>query len=158
MKPLEVEKTGEKDHGPCECCGNNSRCVWGFIHTPSATLASYFVHWTLGRVPDHGAKFDLIIGKWGEGAVAADRSLVALEYRLFGTGPEFMVIDAADRDVAASELVGHVLHRSAVIGQPIADQAFAIVDAVLAQDDRVVELLGPYRMVPPKQKPWWRFW
>ena len=55
-------------------------------------------------------------------------------------------------------LVGRVLRRSDVIGQPIADQAFAIVDAVLAQDTRVAELLGPWRMGPAPRRPWWKFW
>jgi hypothetical protein len=142
MEPLSVEPTGEKDLGVCECCGNSSRRVWGLVHTPNATLASYFVHWTLGRVPDHGANFDLIIGKWGDGTAAADRVLVALAYRLTDTGPQFMVIDAADRPAAKSDLVGRALPRSEVINQPIAEQAFAVVDAVLEQDQRVAELLG----------------
>jgi hypothetical protein len=142
MEALSVEATGEKDLGVCECCGNSSRRVWGLVHAPEATLASYFVHWTLGRVPDHGANFDLIIGKWGDGATAADRVLVALAYRLTETGPQFMVIDAAGRPAAESELVGRALLRSEVIHQPVAQQAFAVVDAVLAQDQRVAELLG----------------
>jgi hypothetical protein len=120
MEALQVEPTGSKDYGPCECCGNNSRCVWGFVHTPEATIASYFVHWMLNRVGDHGANFDLILGKWGEQSSAADRCLVSLAYRLFEGGPQFMVIDGEDRPAATSDLVGHVLRRSDVVGQPVA--------------------------------------
>jgi hypothetical protein len=97
-------------------------------------------------VPDHGANFDLIIGDWGERATAKDRSLVSLAYRLFDHGPEFMVIDGHDRPAAKNELVGYVLRREDVIGKPIAKQAFEIVDAILGQDERVAELLGPYRV------------
>jgi hypothetical protein len=100
------------------------------------------VHWTLTRVHDHGAHFDLIIGRWGERTTAADRVLVALEYRVLESGPAFMVIDAASRPAATNELVGRALAREEVIGRPIAAEAFAIVDAVLAQDPRVAELLG----------------
>jgi hypothetical protein len=89
----------------------------------------------------------LILGKWGEQATAQDRCLVSLAYRLFEDGPQFMVIDGHDRPSAKSELVGQVLRRAEVVGQPIAKQAFAAVDAILAQDSRVLELLGPYRMV-----------
>jgi hypothetical protein len=142
MDALEVEPTGANDYGPCECCGNHSRCVWGFVHTPEASLASYFVHWTLTRVADHGANFDLIIGRWGEGTSARDRVLVALEYRLLESGPGLMVIDAGARPTASSELVGRALTRAEVVGRPIAEQAFAIVDAVLAQDPRVAEWYG----------------
>ncbi len=146
MEALRVEPTGTNDFGPCECCGNNSRSVCGFIHTPQETLAAYFVHWTLNRVEDHGANFDLILGKWGEQATAKDRCLVSLAYRLCEDGPQFMVIDGHDRPAAKSELVGRVLLREEVVGKPIADLAFAAVDAILAQDKRVLELLGPYRM------------
>jgi hypothetical protein len=158
MLSLEIKATGSKDYGPCECCGNNSRMVSGFVGTPQETLASYSVHWTLGRVADHGANFDLIIGHWGQDADAADRCLVALAYRLFNSGPEFMVIDAEDRPSAKSDLVGRILRRSDVIGQTIAEQSFALVDAILAQDGRVAELLGPWRMGPPPRRPWWKFW
>ena len=97
MTRLIVEPTGERNYGPCQCCGNESRCVWGLVSTPSEALAAYYVHWTVGRVADHGANLDLIVGRWGEEATAADRRLVALEYRLLDRGPAVMVIDAARR-------------------------------------------------------------
>ena len=146
MEPLEIEPTGSNDYGPCECCGNMSRCVWGFAHAPNRTLAAYFVHWTLTRVADHGANFDLIIGKWGERATAADRAVVSLAYRLDETGPSFMVIDATDRPAASGGLANRILLRADVVGKPTARDAFAVVDAILARDDRVAELMGPWRM------------
>ena len=118
-----------------------SRCVWGFVHAPNGTRAAYFVHWTLSRVADHGANFDLIIGKWVEQSSATNRVAVSLAYRLDETGPSFMVIDATDRPTATGGLAEHILLRAEVIGRPIAQQAFAIVDAVLAQDERTAELL-----------------
>jgi hypothetical protein len=145
-KPLKIEPSGSNDYGPCECCGNMSRCVWGSVHSPKKVVAAYFVHWTLTRVADHGASFDLIIGKWGERASAADRSVVSLMYRLEETGPSFMVIDAADRPAATGGMADHALRRSDVIGKPIAQTAFAIVDAILTQDERVAEVLGPWHM------------
>lgn len=141
MKALKVEPTGANDYGPCACCGNCSRGVWGFVHTAEASIASYFVQWTPSQVADYGANFDLIIGRWGEGTSARDRVLVALAFRLLETGPGFMVIDAAGRSGASSELVGRALARAEVVGLPVATQAFAIVDAVLAQDARIAELL-----------------
>jgi hypothetical protein len=141
MGPLSVEATGCNDYGPCKCCGNGSRCVSGLVQSPTGTVAVYFVHWTLGRVMDHGANFDLILGTWGEGASSSDRCLVALAYRMSATGPQFMVIDADQRPSAGSDLFAKPLQRSEVIGRPITEQAFAIVDAVLEQDARITELL-----------------
>ena len=151
MDKLVVEPTGQKDHGPSR--GNLSRCVWGFVHAPDAALAAYFVHWTVGKVDHYWPNFDLIIGRWGAGATAADRRLVALEYRRLDTGPSFRVVDARGRPAADNrELVGKALRRCDVIGRKIAPTAFAVVDAILAQDDRVAELLGPWRLAAPGRK------
>jgi hypothetical protein len=138
---LEIEPDGNRDSGPCDCCGNATRRVWGYIHQDDAPLAAYFVTWTVGRL-DHGAHFDLIIGKWGEASCADDRQAVSLEYRLTENGPAFTVIDAQARDVAMSELVGRALRREEVLKRPIAVSAFAIADAVLLRDSRIDELLG----------------
>ena len=142
MNDLEIEPMASSDFGPCECCGHNSRRVWGLVRTPTRAIASYFVHWTLDRVHDHGAHFDLIIGKRGDRSSAKDRVLVSVEYRVLESGPWFMVVNSANRDVARSDLVGKALSRSQVIGKPIAKKAFAIVDAILDQDPRVAELDG----------------
>ena len=32
VESLHVEPTGSRDSGPCECCGANTRRVWGFVH------------------------------------------------------------------------------------------------------------------------------
>jgi hypothetical protein len=120
-------------------------------------VASYFVQWAAGRVVDHGALFSLVIGRWGEGAEAAERVLVALEYRLIETGPAFSVVDGAGRPGDTPRLVGRALTRAEVVGTPMAREAFAIADAVLGQDGRLGEILGRYR-VTPRRRPWWRFW
>lgn len=145
-EPLSIETSGSNDHGPCACCGNMSRCVWGFVNSATTPVAAYFVHWTLTRVADHGANFDLIIGKWDEEATPVDRSAVSLAYRLDETGPSFMVIDATDRPATTGGAAARALGRDQVIGQPIAKEAFALVDTILAQDERVAELLGPWKL------------
>src|SRR5262245_54709615 len=138
--PLQVEPTGAKDLGPCECCGNVTRRVWGLVHRGEPTEAVYFVQWTAGSVVKHGANFDLVIGKWGDGATRSDRVAVSLAFRQTPDGPQFMVIDAADRDVAESDLAGRALRRDEVLGSPLAKRAFEIVDAVWLQDSRISEL------------------
>jgi hypothetical protein len=137
VQPLHVEPTESRDFGPCECCGSKTRRVWGFVHFPTGTAAAYFVQWAVGRVADHGALFDLILGQWGDGTSAADWVLVTLDYRLADTGPAFIVIDSGSRPAAESELVGRALARADVVGQPVAEQAFAVADAALAEDSRI---------------------
>ena len=137
LKPESDEVTGR-----CECCGNISRAVTGLAYRGRDAYAAYHVHWTVGHIPEYGANFDFIIGEWGEGTSAADRSAVSLVYKISQNGPGFMVIDAGERHVAKSSLVGRALKREEVVGQPIARDVFALCDAIWLQDARVAELSG----------------
>jgi len=141
---LHIAPINTSDHR-CSCCGEASRTAWGEVRHGDSAHAVYYVHWTIGRVSDHGANFDIILGRWGEGTTSAERYAVSLAYRLFDNGPQFMVIDSADRRVAKSDLVGKGLARVDVIGSPIATEVFAICDAILAEDARVAELWGQHR-------------
>jgi hypothetical protein len=116
----------------------------GFCAPPSGDLRSLFRPLDVGHVPEHGANVDLILGEWGEGTSAHNRFAVSLIYRFANSGPSFMVVDAAGRDVGRSNLVSRSLSRAEVVGQPIAHDVFALCDAVLAQEKRVQELLGDY--------------
>jgi hypothetical protein len=104
-------------------------------------VAAYYVSWTLGMVADHGAVFDLVIGQWGDDSTPADRQLVTLRFRFVDQNPAFMVADAADRPADGPELVGRALARSEVVGTPIAQQAFELVDAIWDQDDLLKDLM-----------------
>jgi hypothetical protein len=86
--------------------------------------------------------FDLIIGNWGERAVAEDRKAVSLAFRVLETGPSFMVQDADGRKVGSSSLVSHALSRNEVIGHPIAEDVFEICDVIYLADPRIAELRG----------------
>jgi hypothetical protein len=143
---ISIEPTGSNDTGICDCCGRSSRCVWGCAYGDGRCLAVYYVHWTLGHVPDRGANIDLILGEWGETATAEHRRALALAYRLLDTGPSMMVIDASARPFSRSPLIGSALRRDEVIGSPDAQEAFAIADALLAHDARVAELLGSWKI------------
>jgi hypothetical protein len=103
---ITIEPTGTKDTGTCDCCGRVSRRVWGLAYAEGRCLAAYYVHWTLGHVPDRGANIDLILGEWGEATTSKDRRVLALAYRLVDTGPSMMVIDAQTRPASSSPLVG----------------------------------------------------
>jgi len=137
---LEVEPDGDAETGRCACCGQVSRKLWGYVRQDRRLYAAYFVHWTAGHVADHGAHIDLILGRWGDGAAAADRYAVSLEYRILDSGPALMVIDSGERDIARSELAGNALNRADVIGGPLAENVFAVCDAVLVHDPRLAEL------------------
>lgn len=140
MRVSNIEPVASKDFGPCPCCGNMSRTVWGYVYGMHDPCAAYFVQWTLGQVPKHGANIDFIIGGWGHDNTAADRSALSLEYHLTENGPGVVVIDAHGRDHADGKLAKRVLGRDDVLGKPIAKDVFALCDAIFALDERLVEL------------------
>jgi hypothetical protein len=131
-RDFEIEESGAIG-GHCECCGTTTKRVWGVVRRNGEPVGAYFVAWTQGK-PDHGATFDLILGKWGNSAAKDDRYSVALDYRLIDGAPQFMVVDALYRATSGSPLVGTAFKRSDVIGTPLAPQVFAVVDAVYMSD------------------------
>ena len=135
---IDVEPSGESG-GFCDCCGNRTRTVWGYAREEGGdTLASYFLQWTVGKfIEDHPANFDLIYGAWGEGTTRSDRRAISLVHFISEGVPGVSIIDAHDRPIATSELVGSAMSREELVGTPLAQQVFGIFDAVVSQDNRL---------------------
>lgn len=136
-KMFEVEPT-EETSGFCDCCGNQTRSVWGFVHLGEGAVASYFLDWTVGKsIEDHPANFDLIYGAWGDGTTKNDRCAISLIHFENNGVPAVSVVDANSRPIAKSELASSALSREQVVGTPLAKQVFDIFDAVIVQDNRL---------------------
>jgi hypothetical protein len=130
---LEVEA---ESSGHCNCCGETTKRIWGWLHTVEGTVAAYFWTWTENS-PSHGAWIELIIGKWGDSAQTRDRSLALVEFYIFENGPAYRVTDP---EVAKPALADHVLMRKDIIGTPLAQTMFDMLDVVWAEDTRLHEL------------------
>jgi hypothetical protein len=137
---FEIEQEKTQDFGPCDCCGSMSRFVTGFVMRDGEPYAGYQVHWKLGNIEKHGAGFFIILGQWGEGAVAADRYAVALRYRADAKATGFVVEDAGETRIASHPLLGRPLPREEVIDTPLAQEVFDIVDFIWLHDDRITEI------------------
>ena len=136
---ITIEKGIEQSPTRCDCCGGATRALNGYVSDELGAVATYMVQWTDGHVVANGANFDLIVGEWG-GAPASQRVAVSLEYRQMESGPGFAIIDAPDRAISMSPLVGEALSRSDVVGTKLADEVFAIIDAIWLQDERIRDL------------------
>jgi hypothetical protein len=136
---LTIYPENQASFGPCECCGNMTSRVWGYINNQDEGVAAYYVEWTPGHQGQQ-ANFDFIVGRWGEGAGPGNRKAISLEFRKLETGPAFMVINASDRKVAESSLVSGALDRNDVIGTPMASTVFAMCNLIYLQDERISEL------------------
>ena len=75
---MQIEPADARDTGRCACCGQVSRCIWGYARSDGNAHGIYYVHWTVGHVADHGAHIDLVLGRWGDGTTRADRYAVSL--------------------------------------------------------------------------------
>jgi hypothetical protein len=107
------------------------------VYDGEPAVAAYWMHWTVGHLSDPGANLDLVFGRWGEAVSADQRVVVSLVHREApGADPAIMVIDAASRPAAQSTLAGRSLARSEVIGTPLAERVFDLVDAIYEQDGR----------------------
>lgn len=136
---LEFDAGNCKELGPCPHCGHRTSRVWGYVYQFDAAIAAYYVEWTPLH-PERDATFDLIVGKWGEDAQAADCQAVSVDFRVLETGPAFMVQNAATRPIGSSALASAALDRNDVIGTPVADVVFAVCDLVYLADPRIAEL------------------
>lgn len=134
--PLTVEPTGQGG-GHCDCCGHETRIVWGNICADAVMVATYFVHWTRGRQP-HFCNLDLLVGTWRE-RVEQGQTLSSWIYN--SAREQFMAIDSTTRPAAESNLCTRALTRDQVLADPelMADLR-ALLDAVWSGDPRIAEV------------------
>ena len=76
---LRIETAGENPPTACECCGNVTNAVWGYVYEGDDPIAAYFVHWTSSKA-DHYANFDFLVGTWGTDSVN-DKELISFIYK-----------------------------------------------------------------------------
>lgn len=127
--------------GVCDCCGRTSKTIWGDLATTESALAVYYVSWTVAA-PEHEPKIDLIVGAWGDGADPESRILVSLLFRPAADGGSFMVVDADDRLTSYRTLCGRAMRRAEIVGRPLGEEIFALVNALWAGDPRISEVLA----------------
>ena len=137
---FQFEERTVADYGPCECCGDLSRSASGMVRLDDEPYAAYQVHWTNQQVGRHGAEFYIILGQWGDGTTAADKFAVALHFFVESDRFGFTVVDADQTPMASHPLVGRALPRESVIGTPLAQEVFKLVDAIWLEDENISEV------------------
>jgi hypothetical protein len=133
---LRVEPSGESS-GRCDCCGNETRTIWGHVRSGEKIIACYFLQWTR-HAPKHFPNLDFLVGTWGDDSVH-DRKLVS--WLFIPAGPSFRAIDSATRPAAKSPLCAKTLTREDVIHDSnLMDFSTELIDAVWLGDPRVQEV------------------
>jgi len=81
----------------------------------------------------------VVLGGWGECLSAGEGVAVALQYRACKGG--FRVFDAAGTMLAEGPCAGRPLQREEVVGTPLAEKVFELVDAVWLLDENIAEVV-----------------
>lgn len=122
--------------GYCDCCGQQSKTIWGDLGDTSGTKTLYFVQWTIGK-PEHLPCFDLVLGSWEDGTSSSDRFLVSLLYQPRSGGGSFMVVSGIGRPADDRSICGRVLERAEVVDTELATTVFSLVDSLWLSEPRI---------------------
>jgi len=137
---LTIEPNGQSEPTYCECCGNRSQTIWGYIYDGNLPRAAYFVQWTLESL-DHFPNLDFLIGTWGDDSIS-DRQLISWVFDpTQGNSGGFTVVDSQTRPAASSSLCAEALTRERVLADSgLFTRSKQMLDAVWSNDPRIEEL------------------
>lgn len=150
---IRVEPTNQKDSGPCPCCGDLTRIVWGHVFSDEHARAVYYARWTLNQAK-HGALWMVSVGDWED--PNGERWSVGLDSRAPDGRIAFMLIDAEETPWGNAPGLGKPLTRDEALGTPLAEEVFQIVDACLEQDARLVAMRETLESPPAAGDPKWK--
>jgi hypothetical protein len=123
--------------GVCACCGTDTACTRGVVKEDGERVASYLVKWTVGD-PSQGMGW-LVSLPHPESSKEVSVSLgYSFEHN------SFMVRHLGDYHWEADDLVGfgELLDRDQVIGTPLAERLFAVVDDIWLSDPCVHDFVA----------------
>jgi hypothetical protein len=132
---LTITPEGESEH-PCPDCANTTKTVWGLVDNDSGAYAVYYARWTSGH-PERGALLYISMRGWGEEGDPRDKVAVGLDSRMGDDRPGFQVVNASELSWSKHDQLGRPLGRDEAFASGAAQEAFAIVDELIEQDDRV---------------------
>lgn len=112
--------------------------LWGYVFEDERARAVYYVRYNDTRFEQ--AEVVVSVGEWGEGSTPEKRDCLAALARKYEGRLAFMLIDAADSSFADQAFLGSMRAAADVRGTDLARRAFAILDEVLVQDERVANL------------------
>src|SRR4051794_3584437 len=111
--------------GVCPCCGTDTACTRGVVEEEEERVASYLIKWTVGD-PSHGMGWLVSLPDPDSGKEVS----VSLGYSFEQNS--FMVHPLGDYTWEPDDLIGfgELLDRGQVIGTPLAECVFAVVDDI----------------------------
>ena len=113
----------------------------GWILEGGLYVGSYKAEWWPDAL-EHENMIDFILGPWGDSTDASDRYAASMAHRLTDDGPQFLVIDAAERLAPTTPTYSRIMSRVELVELNMIDKLYAYAEQIVLQDDRVSELAG----------------
>jgi|SRR5580765_3952745 len=135
--PVPATNINHHHRGVCPCCGSDTACTHGIVEKDGQRIASYLVKWTVGN-PSHGMGWLISLPSQPSGREVSVSLGYSFEHH------SFMVRHLNDYPWDADDLsgFGEMLDRDQVIGTPLAEQVFAVVDDVWLSDPYVQDFVA----------------
>jgi hypothetical protein len=135
--PMPTTNSKHFHRGVCPCCGTDTACTRGVVVKDGERVAEYLVKWTVGD-PSHGMGWLISLPHGGAGREVS----ISLGYSF--EHASFMVRHLGDYPWKPDDLAGfgELLDRDQVIGTPLAEQAFAVVDDIWQSDPYVRDFVS----------------
>lgn len=125
-------REGEIEQTACNCCGAPTTVVTGYLETGEMSAGWYTVGVTLGTT-DHLPLVRLYIGDWTDTAGPTERW--GLRIGISHDGPA--LLDWPESDAAEARPVFTPLNRAQVLGTPMEDQLWSLINIILTRDSRL---------------------
>jgi hypothetical protein len=120
----------------CDGCGHETRTFRGLVYEDGEAFGIYVAAYTDGH-PELGVSMAVSMRGWGEGVDPLTKECVALEWRNAENGPGVVVVDGEHSTWANEVALGRLSSRAVALSSGIAEEAFAISDAVWVADERL---------------------
>lgn len=125
-------REGEVEHTACNCCGNPTTVVTGYLDVGDLSAGWYTIGVT-HDAPNHLPLCRLYIGDWSETAGADERW--GIRIGIAPDGPQ--LLDWSGAEQAEARPIFTPLNRPQVLGTPLEPQLWALMDTIRNADTRL---------------------
>jgi hypothetical protein len=136
MPKITIELGEERELSHCECCGNVTRSVHGFLYKDNDAYAVYFASWTDNH-KERVVTIAIGLGEWGDNATEEDRFSVGLNAWSVAEQKNFAVIEPSDSPWGATKFIGRMMSRDSVLASPEKEEFFHVAEHIVNDDPRI---------------------
>lgn len=125
----------------CDCCGNTSNTVTGFIYNDDFAHGVYFGRWTDGHLPKE-IKLTICIGEWGEGSNPNNRDSINLRIRGKEEGFRMMITDSIESPWKENSILGNFMDRQEALNSKYKTEFLRIAEKVISNVPEIINYLN----------------